>query len=37
MAKESSNNNGGNSNKNNGWKDALPPDLNIYTKHIDKD
>jgi hypothetical protein len=37
MARESSNNNGGNSDGNDSWKDALPPGLDIYAKHIDKD
>jgi hypothetical protein len=37
MARESSNNSGGNSDGNDSWKDALPPGLNIYAKHIDKD
>jgi hypothetical protein len=37
MARESSNNNGGNSDRNDSWKDALLLGLNIYAKHIDKD
>jgi hypothetical protein len=37
MARESSNNNSGNSDRNDSWKDALPPGLDIYAKHIDKD
>jgi hypothetical protein len=37
MARESSNNSGGNSDGNDSWKDALPLGLDIYVKHIDKD
>jgi hypothetical protein len=37
MARKSSNNNGGNSDENNNWKDALPPGLDAYVRHIDKD
>jgi hypothetical protein len=37
MIRESSNNNNGNSDRNNSWKDALPLGLDIYAKHIDKD
>jgi hypothetical protein len=35
MPRESSNNNGGNSDENN-WKDALPPGVNQYTILINK-
>jgi hypothetical protein len=37
MARKSSYNNGGNSDENNKWKDALPPGLDAYVRHIDKD
>jgi hypothetical protein len=37
MARESSNNSGGNSDENDSWKDALSLGLDIYVKHIDKD
>jgi hypothetical protein len=37
MARELSNNNGGNSNRNDSWKDALFLSLDIYAKHINKD
>jgi hypothetical protein len=35
MPRESNNNNGGNSDKNN-WKDALPPGVDQYTILINK-
>jgi hypothetical protein len=37
IARELSNKNGGNSNKNNSWKNVLFLGLNTYVKHIDKD
>jgi hypothetical protein len=37
MARESSNNNSGNSNENNNWKDALPLDVDAYVRLIGKD
>jgi hypothetical protein len=37
MARELSNNNGGNSDKNDSWKNALSLGLDIYAKHINKD
>jgi hypothetical protein len=36
MPRESSNNNSGNSDKNNNWKDALPSDINEYAILINK-
>jgi hypothetical protein len=36
MPRESNNNNGGNSNKNNSWKDALPLGVNEYAILINK-
>jgi hypothetical protein len=36
MPRESSNNNGGSSDKSNNWKNALPPDVNKYAILINK-